>query len=195
MERISAALTDKIMSWGRYDSECREEIHYAISIFLWDSLTLLLSLLAVYALWGEMKPALLFAFCFAVLRQFSGGIHAQTHVQCLVSTIAVFILGSVLQKALHPMLVYAMGGMAVVGVWILSPLENSKKHFTLAQRRRYRRVAHQILLFESILAVISGAMDAQLAGSVSMAIVMVFALQVMEKMTKDEMKKGEISFV
>ena len=63
-------------------------------------------------------------------------------------------------------------------------LENSKKHFTLAQRRRYRRVAHQILLFESILAVISGAMDAQLAGAVSMAIVMVFALQVMEKMTK-----------
>ena len=53
-------------------------------------------------------------------------------------------------------------------------------------------VAHQILLFESILAVISGAMDAQLAGAVSMAIVMVFALQVMEKMSKDEMKKGEI---
>lgn len=192
MSKISHMLTDKIMIWGRYESDYRQEIGYAVSMLLWDGVTLIFSLLTVSALGGEIILALVFAFCFAFLRQFSGGVHAQTHIYCLLSTVAVFISGLVMLKTLSPSFLFSLSIFSGVGIWIVSPIENEKKRLTISQRRWNRGISHKVLVAEFSLSFLCLFIDYNLTFVIQISIIMVFLLQIISVNTNNNSRKDEM---
>lgn len=191
MDTIVHIVTSKIMLWGKIDNFYRKQIECALSVFLWDGFTFILSLLVVHGLFGIVMPVLVFAVSFSLLRQFAGGAHAQSHIYCVISTVAIFISSIALLKMFNPILLFALGLISGVGVWMLSPLENKKKRLTITQRHRNRRMSQKVLILECCLSGLCYFVHHDIALLLQISIIMVFVLQVVQIIADNKILSNE----
>lgn len=189
MSKISHMLIDKIMSWGKYESENRQEIEYAVTIILWDSVTPALSLLATYLFFDEVKLAIIFAISFFILRQFAGGIHAQTHMCCLISTIVIFLYAMQLVKAYNHYFLDFLSLAAWIGVWSLSPSSSKRKRLTISQYIWNTKRAHELLILQALLIIQYHAVQYEISAILQASIIMVFILQLLNEIANRRIVK------
>nr|WP_302664714.1 accessory gene regulator B family protein [uncultured Agathobaculum sp.] len=179
MSKISHMLTEKILPWGNYQNSNREIIECAISIFLWECSTFISSLSVAYLLFGKLLPTLVFALCFALLRQFAGGVHAQTHVRCLLSTVVIFVFAMLIIDACNnSILIHCLGVFAWIGVWRISPIHSRKKQLTISQHVKNEKQVHKILILQLLFFILSQNINHEAASATLVAVIMVFVLQI-----------------
>lgn len=96
----------------------------------------------------------LFAVVYAPLRSYAGGYHAPTPIGCaIISAVLELMIAVSLRVSLYEILMPQICFAALVAqiiIWIGSPVAAIHKPISDSQRRRFRRRARSIVLFEAI---------------------------------------------
>lgn len=141
-------------------------------------------ILCLALLWGMLTSGVIFIFVFFIMRTFSGGYHAETHIGCLVITNAAFLCSDMLGVALVILPVFIrVLILALASGWILhyapvihpnQPL-NERKY---KKNRKHCRLCLYLIIF--IIALLCGLELVQYACAVESAVVMVCVMMIIK---------------
>ena len=104
-------------------------------------------ILVIGVLTHNILQSIAFLLTFILLRQFSGGYHANTYGVCFVVTLSIFAVILLLVNYIKIYLIYYVI-LSVIGVCILigmAPIENPNKKITYVQRKKFKVIS--VLLF------------------------------------------------
>lgn len=165
-------ITKKLDLLGHYSI-----IRYAVQVVVEEFITFLIAMIITLLCFGEIGYAIVFACAFSVLRQFAGGIHANTYCKCMIATICMFGVSIWSVYNVYGNILLAAAIISSVGIWYLSPVVVTNKKTSLIQQKKSQQIVHQLLVFYWILVCI--VLDTRMAKVIQMALVMVFILQAM----------------
>lgn len=91
---------------------------------------------------GRFIETILFLASFAILRSFSGGYHASTHVKCLVILVVAYMINMVLIWMISvEYMLYASLVLQFISIFLIfkyAPVENENKPLNEEERRNYK---------------------------------------------------------
>jgi len=99
MEKLAVSLANKISSSLGYDNEKEAVVAYGLIALIQVSATILL-ILVLGILLGVTGEALTICFAVAILRKYSGGVHAKTAELCTVVSVVYCVAMAIVAKKL-----------------------------------------------------------------------------------------------
>ena len=101
---------------------------------------------------GEFIGSLIFLSVFILLRRFTGGYHASTHLRCKLVTIAVFLISMgasllILASWWMYIVLFVIGNTVI---WFLAPIENPNKPLNEKEKKKYHWLSHIVFTVLSI---------------------------------------------
>lgn len=128
------------------DSELYE---YAIKVVIHDILNIGIIFLFGYLL-GFLNECLCLFTTFFMLRKFTGGLHAERYINCLISSTILILLSVFLTKFLsenlHPNFFICVVIAFSIIISIFSPIENSNKKLLYKEKKIYKIITIIILI-------------------------------------------------
>ena len=126
---------------------------YGFELLL-STLSSVISILLVSAIFSILPMAIEFLLVFITLRLFSGGYHAQTYGRCFVLTNFVFVLViavSLLLTNYFPadlrlLTCFILTTAATILIFLLAPIRNSNHPLTVERYKRNKRVARILVI-------------------------------------------------
>lgn len=100
------------------DDERAEVINYGLQMIIGEVPKLLATLLIAYLL-GVLKLTLLAYFLLLPYKYFVGGVHAKTHLACMLTTPTIYCGNALVSKFL-PIMPIKYRAIAVIAIWIFS---------------------------------------------------------------------------
>ncbi len=155
---ISELIINHLAAKTDIDMEYREIYSYALEKYISGFMNTIFFTAVALVLRIPIETAVFFIF-YAPLRKYAGGIHARTRLQCTVLSLVISV---VLIKAarLFSQTAYwhviAMAGMvlAIVSIFLFSPVDSEKRRLSPESKRHYRRLSRIIILTESIMIIL-----------------------------------------
>lgn len=148
-QNLSEKMTATMIENGSIQPEEAEFYRYGIgqSIFLILNLAVFL---LIGCLSGMLRQTILFYLFYAVLRKFTGGIHAKTPVACGI--FSDFLLLTVLAALKHFTLpntaIYIVAAVSLLCILIFAPASHPNKKLDAKEIRLYGLLARAIALLE-----------------------------------------------
>lgn len=100
------------------DDERAEVINYGLQMIIGEVPKLLVTLLIAYLL-GVLKLTLLAYFLLLPYKYFVGGVHAKTHLACMLTTPTIYCGNALISKTL-PIIPIKYRAISVIAIWIFS---------------------------------------------------------------------------
>ena len=100
------------------DDERAEVINYGLQMIIGEVPKLLATLLIAYLL-GVLKLTLLAYFLLLPYKYFVGGVHAKTHLACMLTTPTIYCGNALISKTL-PIIPIKYRAISVIAIWIFS---------------------------------------------------------------------------
>lgn len=100
------------------DDERAEVINYGLQMIIGEVPKLLATLLIAYLL-GVLKLTLLAYFLLLPYKYFVGGVHAKTHLACMLTTPTIYCGNALISKTL-PIIPIKYRAISVIVIWIFS---------------------------------------------------------------------------
>ena len=160
IEQMSKAVASKISSNLSIDSDHEEILAYG-AFALIQTLISILAVAVFGILFGVLSEALIISFSAAILRKFSGGVHASSPVNCAL--IGMIIFGGLALLVKHFLLnvnfLYQVEFMATIFTFVFfvmikySPVGCANKPLKNTNTRK--RLKKQSLIFTSVLLVLN----------------------------------------
>ncbi len=100
------------------DDERAEVINYGLQMIIGEVPKLLSTLLIAYLL-GVLKLTLLAYFLLLPYKYFVGGVHAKTHLACMLTTPTIYCGNALISKTL-PIIPIKYRAISVIAIWIFS---------------------------------------------------------------------------
>lgn len=100
------------------DDERAEVINYGLQMIIGEVPKLLATLLIAYLL-GVLKLTLLAYFLLLPYKYFVGGVHAKTHLACMLTTPTIYCGNALISKIL-PVIPIKYRAISVIAIWIFS---------------------------------------------------------------------------
>lgn len=150
MERISQSIVNFIsQNMTVEDDEMLDVYKYGIEITL-SSLINLVIIIICSLLLGDLAAGLTFMACFALLRSYTGGYHAETYWRCNVVFVCTFILtyfAARLLSSINQNVYTAMGFMlfGILPIIKYAPVRNRHKILSESKRKKSKVIA--LILF------------------------------------------------
>lgn len=145
---MSKKVCNKFINFLDVDSNQREIVIFGIKKFLSVFINLI-TMLLISILLGKMIWGFFFLVLFIPIKIYAGGYHAKTWLRCFVFSNVLYGAVLLFKFVLKERGILAL--LLVVGIIILSPVDNVKKRLDNSQKRRYRLIVSSILLLESTL--------------------------------------------
>lgn len=116
-----------------YEYAAKVVTHGIINIFI----TILIGIL-----FGMLKECVCLFITFFILRKFTGGLHANKYIYCLISSIVLMILSLFIiqyleQNSCH-MLFLGILIVFTILIWIFAPIDNKRKKLSIKEKKVYK---------------------------------------------------------
>lgn len=149
LQQFLKKCTHLFLQYGLLTEEDEEVFQYSLEVFLFGLFNW--GTILIFAYWQEeIFRTAVYIGVFLFLRRVCGGYHANTHVQCCVLTIGIYLLVLCLWKMTPagsvPFLSVSMMILANLLIWYYAPVETANKPFLQEERKLFRRKAVQFLL-------------------------------------------------
>lgn len=173
MEKLSHKIGDDLVRSGVVKAEDAEVYIYGINQILAYVLNASSSLI-IGLIFGVTFEIVIFMAAYIPLRSFAGGYHAKTPLRCYIFSVIMLIVVSIGLKylAVSEWVYYAVLLVSVLGVLVLSPVEDRNKPLDEMEHKVYKKRAVIILAIELL---ISGLLKLAGLDSLFVAIVYSFA--------------------
>lgn len=173
MEKLSHKIGDDLVRSGVVKEEDAEVYIYGINQILAYVLNASSSLI-IGLIFGVTFEIVIFMAAYIPLRSFAGGYHAKTPLRCYIFSVIMLIVVSIGLKYLSvsEWVYYAVLLASVLGVLVLSPVEDRNKPLDEMEHKVYKKRAVIILAIELL---ISGLLKLAGLDSLFVAIVYSFA--------------------
>ena len=141
VNNISKKIIKNISTNGIYNKEQLEQMEYALKIVLYE-LIKMLSLIAVFSIFGYFIQVIIIAGIMCIVKPFIGGYHEDTQIKCFIATVimTVGILLLSLQCDLSFIGNCILISLSIFCIWHQAPIINSKMPITRPELIRNNRV-------------------------------------------------------
>ena len=149
---LSQRLSKKLAAYGVFEDSKIEVYAYGYELLLSTAINILLVLI-IGILLGIVREALLYIITFAVLRSYTGGYHANTHMACITIFTASFLVCALLlrifpSEALSPPFLL-LGLLPSVVIFLKAPIEAINKPLSDAKRSRLSKICKSISILNA----------------------------------------------
>lgn len=136
----------EMLKCGIIKEEERELYRYAIQSFLLLLAPLGLGIV-IGSFLGSAMQGILFALPFMILRKFSGGYHARSIWECLISSSFLFLLCMILaSKIVCDWKLAIITIIASMNLIICSPIDHKNKRLTGNEKQSYKKVTANLVV-------------------------------------------------
>lgn len=151
ISKVSVLLSERI--GGNLNSSDNEKAVYAYGIEVLLSLLTNLIILSILAyIMNKKWELLIYLLFFSILRSFTGGYHAKTHVGCIFITSFVFVIsamcGMYLDKYEKIFLVLGVIFSVFIVFW-RAPCESGNKPLSKSEKKKYRKISRILVIIFS----------------------------------------------
>ena len=89
---------------------------------------------------GRIAHTIIFLTIFILVRKFTGGYHANTHIICKLFTVGtyltVMLLSFIAEVTLSDYLIITLSGIPIIALW--GPIENPNKPLSMTARKKHK---------------------------------------------------------
>lgn len=134
------------------DDERAEVINYGLQMIIGEIPKLMATLLIAYVL-GVLKLTLLAYFLLLPYKYFVGGVHAKTHLACMITTPTIYCGNALISKYL-PIIPIQYRAISVIFVWIFSmimisiyaPADTENVPILRKKERKFKKIMSYIMV-------------------------------------------------
>lgn len=150
LEQISLKIANNWSDKKIIPEEDTDIYRYGIEIGL-STMVNTLCLLITTLLFFNILDLIIFLSFFIILRQFTGGYHADTYIKCNLVTVSCYALSTLLANYVHidTKAISALFAVGLVLIGITAPINNCNKTITKAQAGRYKAMAIIVFVLET----------------------------------------------
>ena len=134
------------------DEEYEEVYVYGLEI-IFSCLISTSIILIIGILIKQIIPTLVFLFTFVLIRQYTGGYHANSYLLCKLCTVMSFGI-SVLLANIFPISRLAFLVLMVIGclfIWLFGPIENVHKPLTDQEKKKHKITGLTLFVIWSVI--------------------------------------------
>ena len=145
--KLSVIFSRKLVQLGAIPKEHEDVYIYGFEL-IFSFIFSVTVVLILSAMIGKIIETVIFLLLFIVLRQFTGGFHADTYLKCQICTICFYLCVIGLTLTLSPNLV-AFAVLMIFGtliIFIIGPIESYNK--PLSNNKRKKNKIRGIVFFE-----------------------------------------------
>lgn len=148
-ENIAAFFVSK----GIIPKQKQDVLRYGFELII-STLVGTLVILAAGAITGKFWYSVLFMAVFIPLRQYTGGYHADTYLQCNIKFIITFLIllfvFSIIPVQMYMNVNCVCTILSLLAVILFAPIDNKNKRLSLKKKRKFKKIS---ILFTIVLSV------------------------------------------
>ena len=142
----------------------------------------------------RLTDSLIFLFCFIILRQYSGGYHANSYLKCNSYFISIFLLteAAVIYTQAKYMDALTVGLICISFVIILrfAPIDNINKKLSNLQKLKNKKITLIIFIILITISIFMKANDVNYYYNIAVTILSVTALMIIQKIKEKKQWKN-----
>lgn len=154
ISKLSVILTEKLYNQKIIEDEDKELYEYALYMIISYVSFLVLSLI-VGLTTGIVIESLIFFISFCIVRNFAGGVHANTEIKCIIfSTFAIVSSILIIKVLTYFCLIIVSSVIIVLSIaclMIMSPVDTSNKRLNSNEKSKYHK---NTIILTSIIAIV-----------------------------------------
>lgn len=127
---------------------------YGIEITISSVLNIVL-IIILSLLLGNFVSGICFLFCFILLRQFTGGYHAESYFKCNLALGVSYVCISLISNVFSRLPIHLLEGLLIAGcitVVLYAPVNNRHKQLTSKQKQQFKNIS---LIIYAVLGIVS----------------------------------------
>lgn len=116
---------------------------YGIEITISSVLNIVL-IIILSLLLGNFVSGICFLFCFILLRQFTGGYHAESYFKCNLALGVSYVCISLISNVFSRLPIHLLEGLLIAGcitVVLYAPVNNRHKQLTSKQKQQFKTIS------------------------------------------------------
>lgn len=133
----------------------------------------------------RLTDSLIFLFCFIILRQYSGGYHANSYLKCNLYFITIFLLTEFVviytQSEYIDALTVGLVCISFVIMLRLAPIDNINKKLSNSQKLKNKKITIIIFIILITISIFMKVNDVNYYYNIAVAILSVTALMIIQK--------------
>lgn len=138
---------------NKNDSELYE---YAIKVVVHGIINIVVTVI-VGLLFEMLKECLCVFFVFFILRKFTGGLHSNKYIYCLISSVVLMILSLFIIKYFeqnhYHIIFLSLVTIFTILIWILAPIDNHNKLLSATEKNIYKIISRILTTFFYIISI------------------------------------------
>lgn len=151
LQRISDRLTDQLILKGVIPEENQEIYTYGFSALLSTVINALVMLI-IGILSGLLLETFIFMLSFAVLRVYSGGYHADSHISCILMSASIYAIAMLITQFMpvqySVIFSVLIGVISFFAIIIFAPIEHKNKPFIEDEYKKFKLISRMIAACE-----------------------------------------------
>lgn len=188
-----AGFVDFLIQQGMLDKTDREASVYGLTLLFEKTVTYLL-LMGIALFLGKPIEGIVFAVCFVLLRQTTGGFHAETFPGCLAGSALSFYFAVEIMVAWLQCHLWISNGlllMAVICVWVWAPVNHPNLLLTKDEIKKNRLWSRCVLLIEGSFIVLGYVLHRQWQQYIVSAVILCAVFMLIAKLIGQEVRDNE----
>lgn len=158
IEKICNSILEKIRKeMPEVDDERAEVINYGLQMIIGEAPKLLIMLGVAYIL-GVLKLTVLAYLLLLPYKYFVGGVHAKSHLACIITTPAIYCGNAFISKTLtfipleyRCLLIFLVGTFSMIFITLYAPADTEEVPILRKTERKYKKIMSYIIMTLTLL--------------------------------------------
>lgn len=158
IEKICNSILEKIRKeMPEVDDERAEVINYGLQMIIGEAPKLLIMLGVAYIL-GVLKLTVLAYLLLLPYKYFVGGVHAKSHLACIITTPAIYCGNAFISKTLtfipleyRYLLIFLVGTFSMIFITLYAPADTEEVPILRKTERKYKKIMSYIIMTLTLL--------------------------------------------
>lgn len=157
IQRLVSNITDFFVRKNVVKESEHEIYTYGFDLIISGLMNVLLVICAGIVI-DKVWEALLYVCIMIIVRMYTGGYHADTHVMCNIIFLLAFLFSILVMKLVNSFeaswCIWILQCIGLIIVTRYAPLENGNKELNMVQKEKYRNIAVTLYLIFTFVAVV-----------------------------------------
>ncbi len=162
INKIADIITDFFIFKNIIKGSEKDIYVYGLDLII-SGLVSAISIIIIGCITGTLSEAVIYLIIMISIRMYTGGYHANTHLQCTLTFILCYIISLlVLVIETNNYIIWTIRILAYIGVLIINkyaPLDNANKRLDYIQKRKYRKIGLTLYLVFILIAIVIDMLD------------------------------------
>ncbi|MCX7771758.1 MAG: accessory gene regulator B family protein [Clostridia bacterium] len=154
LQQFAHKLTQNLLDMQIVKEEDKEIYQYGMEALI-STLVNTVIVVIIGMLTGLLKETLIYLISFAILRVYSGGYHAKTHLGCILTFLTVFcsfmVCALIIPVDLKGPLSLVLGTGSLIAIFAMAPIEHANRPFAGDEYKSFKRMSRLIAASEWLL--------------------------------------------